>query len=68
MNAVEARMRAAFELHELAVAMRREALARQFPDEDERQIEARLRRWIVKADASRYTLGSDQAMDRGRAR
>lgn len=50
MDSVQARMRAAFELHELAVAMRREAIAREHPDEDAAQIEARLRAWLLHAD------------------
>jgi len=53
MDSVEARMRAAFELHELAVAMRREALARQHPDEDAAGIEVRLRAWLLDADPPR---------------
>ena len=50
MDPVEARMRAAFELHDLAVAMRREALAREYPDEDAAQIEARLCAWLLRSD------------------
>ena len=50
MDPVQARMRAAFELHDLAVAMRREALSRQHPDESASEIEARLRDWLLRAD------------------
>lgn len=43
-------MQAAFELHELAVAMRREALKREHPEEGPARIEARLRTWLLQAD------------------
>jgi len=47
---MEERMQAAFELHELAVAMRREALKREHPEEGPARIEARLRTWLLQAD------------------
>ena len=50
MSTLEERMRAAFELHELAVAMRREALKRENPDESDAEIEARLRTWLLWAE------------------
>jgi hypothetical protein len=44
-------MRAAFELHELAVAMRREVLAREHPEETAGQIQARLQAWLLAGDS-----------------
>lgn len=43
-------MRAAFELHDLAVAMRREALKREHPGESAAEIEARLRAWLLRPE------------------
>lgn len=53
MHPVEARMRAAFELRELAVAMRREVLAREHPHEAAEEIEARLREWVLSPEPVR---------------
>ena len=50
MSAVEERMQAAFELHELAVAMRREALKREHAEEGAAEIEARLRAWLLRPE------------------
>ena len=50
MSAMEKRMGAAFELHELAVAMRREALKREHRDEGPAEIEARLRAWLLRPE------------------
>ncbi len=46
-------MRAAFELHDLAVAMRREVLKREHPGETAEQIEARLRSWLLESGTQR---------------
>ncbi len=48
MDPVGERMRSAFELHDLAVAMRRQVLARQHPGESAEQIEQRLRSWLLE--------------------
>lgn len=47
MSEVEERMRAALELRDLMIAMRREALKRAFPSESEAEIEGRLTRWVL---------------------
>lgn len=41
-------MRAAIQLRELTIALRREALKREHPEASESEIEARLRRWVTE--------------------
>ncbi|HEV8631611.1 MAG TPA: hypothetical protein VGV61_14935 [Thermoanaerobaculia bacterium] len=53
MDSVETRMRAAFELHELTIAMRRQVLAREYPAENRVQVEARLRAWLLHGELPR---------------
>ena len=48
MSASEARVRAALELRELMIAMRREALTREHPGESPEQIAERLREWVLR--------------------
>lgn len=50
MSPVEARIRAALELRELAIAMRREVLRREYPEDSAEELEARLRAWVLHAD------------------
>ncbi len=59
-------MRAAFELHELAVTMRRHALAREYPDESAEQIEVRLREWLLQPDSTAFGPSASLRTDRGR--
>jgi hypothetical protein len=47
---VEARMRAAIELRDAMIAMRREALRRELPKASEEEIDARLRRWVLAVE------------------
>lgn len=56
MSSVEARMQAAFELHALVVAIRREALGREHPQESAAQIEARLSSWLLGTDRPTHAL------------
>jgi hypothetical protein len=53
MGPVEARFRAALELRELMIAMRRQRLVREYPAEPKERIERRLREWVLGADADR---------------
>ncbi|HEX2252944.1 MAG TPA: hypothetical protein VHQ65_06735 [Thermoanaerobaculia bacterium] len=47
MDPLHARFRAVSELRDLMIAMRREALRREHPDESAEQIEQRLTDWVV---------------------
>jgi hypothetical protein len=53
MTATQARVRAALELRELTIAMRRQALAREHPAESRDQIEKRLRDWVLRGERAR---------------
>jgi len=42
--------RVVLELHEFSIGIMRQNLRRRYPEADEAEIEARLRRWLIKAD------------------
>jgi ribose 1,5-bisphosphokinase PhnN len=47
---VTARFRALLDLYDLSATLMRQNLRRRHPDASEEEIEARLRRWLAKAD------------------
>ena len=50
MSPVESRIRAALELRGLTIAMRREALRREYPDDSAEQLERRVRAWVLQVE------------------
>ena len=56
MEPVEARFRAAIELREAMIAMRREALRREHPSASEEEIVTRLREWVLAVEPPRPGL------------
>ena len=48
MNAVQARVRAALALSELTLALQRQRLAREHPEEPPERIASRLREWLLR--------------------
>jgi len=62
MSTMEERLRAAFELHDLAVAMRREALKREYPEDGPAEIEVRLRAWLLRPEAPQRIYRSSAAV------
>jgi hypothetical protein len=53
MDPVEARLRAAVELRQLTIGMRRQGLLREYPEESATQIAARLREWVLHSEPPR---------------
>ena len=47
------RLEQAIELHTIGVEMKRRALTREHPEESEAEIEARLRRWLLRVGEPR---------------
>ena len=59
MDSVQARFRAALELRQLMIAMRRERLVREYPEEPEESIDRRLQEWVLASRPDRMVLESD---------